>query len=132
MEPAEDRMDVIDPGDLLCILHRVDDPGMGAAAQNDKALVPHVDDERLVVPDRVGHPAAIDEHLHSRHPLLERGLPLYLPGHEQVAGGESRGAAAQQDIGPGLLQRNRDRAWEDLRSRSGCSASGGGTHPGGR
>ena len=103
VEPAHDRMDIIDTCNLFCILNRVDDTGMSTPADHDKPLALYVDDNSLVIADGVDCPTVTRESLHSREPFLERRLPLYFPGHKQVTGSKGRGLLSLSEISPGFF-----------------------------
>ncbi len=70
----------------------VDDPRVAATRQHDEALVAHVDDHGLIVPDPgVGLPARVAAGELEREALLEVREPIDLARHQHRAVEEQRG-----------------------------------------
>jgi len=50
MKASHDRMDIVTPGDLLCMSDGVDDPGMRTTGKNNQSLAFHIKENSSIDP----------------------------------------------------------------------------------
>ena len=106
MEPADDRVDLVNPGQLSCISSDVDHPRVTAAREDHQPLPTNVHHQRLLIQDqRVWSPLPLPQRLVNREPLLERRRPLHLPGDQYRSIDEEARLPRLHDLEPSALQR---------------------------
>ena len=97
--PPKDSVDLVHSGLALDVADDVDDASVAAAGDYDKALIPEVDGQRLVVVDPgVGLPLAVYLGVLTGEAWLEFGGALYLTGYEHTAVDDEAGAAFDDEF----------------------------------
>jgi hypothetical protein len=98
MKPSEDRMNRFDARDLSRIEHGVDDSRMGAPRYDYQPLVFQVDDQRLIVADRVRNHFAFLNHPGNGETLFKNRCALYLAGYHNRVPCERNRPPGLQDL----------------------------------
>src|SRR5262249_10602788 len=84
MEAAKNRVDLVDPGQLLRMAHDIHNSCMATSRHHHQALSRHLDHNRLIIKNkRVGHPGTSTKCLLIWHATLKCRRAIYFPGHKQ-------------------------------------------------